>query len=107
MALDVYSWLAQRLHRVHPLQPQFIPWAAVKAQFGFGYGRMDNFKRRFRFSQAVLSQYRAARVELDDHGMTLRYSRPPVKGRMRLQPRLGSPRSAPDGYCRSRLNTRD
>ena len=85
MALDVYGWLAQRLHRVHPFRPQFILWTAIKTQFGFGYGRMDNFKRRFRLSlQAVLSQYRAARVGLDDHGMTLRYSRPPVKGRIAI-----------------------
>ena len=82
LALDVYSWLAQRLHRVHPFQPQFISWTAIKTQFGFGYGRMDNFKRHFRLSlQTVLSQYRAARVELDDHGMTLRYSPPPIHGR--------------------------
>ena len=100
MALDVYSWLAQRLHRVHPFQPQFIPWTAVKAQFGFGYGRMDNFKRRFRLSlQAVLSQYRAARVELDDHGMTLRYSRPPVKGRIAVT----APPKKPDKHARRLL----
>lgn len=83
MALDVYSWLAQRLHRVHAFQPQFIPWTAIKTQFGFGYGRMDNFKRRFRRSlETVLSQYRAARVDLDDRGLTLRHSPPPVKGRI-------------------------
>jgi Plasmid encoded RepA protein len=85
MALNVYSWLAQRLHRVHPFQPQFIPWTAVKAQFGFSYGRMNNFKSKYRIVlQAVLSQYRAARVELDDCGMTLRYSPPPVKGRIAI-----------------------
>ena len=29
MALDVYVWLAQRLHRVPPGKPQFITWAAA------------------------------------------------------------------------------
>jgi hypothetical protein len=28
-ALDVYSWLAQRLHRIPVTKPQFVPWAAV------------------------------------------------------------------------------
>ena len=35
-------------------------------------------------SDMVLGQYRAARVEVDDRGMTLRHSPPPVKGRMLL-----------------------
>src|SRR5579883_2619060 len=32
LALDVYTWLAQRLHRVPPATPQFIPWANVYDQ---------------------------------------------------------------------------
>ena len=48
MALDIYAWLAQRLHRVRPGKPAFIPWTALKEQFGWHYGRMDNFKRVFR-----------------------------------------------------------
>ena len=36
MALDVYVWLAQRLHRVPPGRPQFITWAALYEQFGQG-----------------------------------------------------------------------
>jgi len=83
MALDVYAWLAQRLHRVTPFQPQFVPWTALKHQFGWHYGRMDNFKRVFRQTLGtVLSQYQGARVELDDRGMNLRNSSPPVKGRI-------------------------
>ena len=45
MGLDIYAWLAQRLHRVQPGKPAFIPWTALKDQFGWHYGRMDNFKR--------------------------------------------------------------
>jgi hypothetical protein len=48
MALDLYAWLAQRLHRVTPLKPVFITWAAIKQQFGPDYGRMDKFKAVFR-----------------------------------------------------------
>ena len=85
MALDIYAWMAQRLHRVSPSKPAFIPWTALKDQFGWHYGRMDNFKRVFRQTlDMVLSQYRGARLELDDRGMTVRNSPPPVKGRMAL-----------------------
>jgi len=31
MALDIYAWLAQRLHRVPPGKPQLVTWAALKA----------------------------------------------------------------------------
>ena len=83
MGLDIYAWLAQRLHRIDPARPAFIPWAALKDQFGQGYGRMNNFKRVFRHTlDMVLTQYRAARLDLDGHGMTLRASPPPVRKRL-------------------------
>ena len=82
MALDVYAWLAQRLHRIDWGQRVFVPWAALKAQFGWHYDRMDNFKPVFlRTLRDVHSQYRAADIELDGRGMTLRRSPPPVRGR--------------------------
>jgi hypothetical protein len=83
MALDIYAWLAQRLHRVEPRKPAFVPWAALQAQFGWHYARIRKFREVFRQSlDMVLSQYRGARLELDERGMTLRNSPPPVKGRM-------------------------
>jgi hypothetical protein len=79
MALDVYTWLAQRLHRIPEGRPQFITWAALKGQFGPGYGRMDNFRRDFRsVLEVVLVQYRAAKLSDDGRGVTLRHSSPPV-----------------------------
>jgi hypothetical protein len=82
MGLDVYSWLAQRLHRVDSRKPQFIPWIALKDQFGWRYGTMFKFKQVFRHTLTqVLMEYRGARVELDGKGMTLRNSPPPIKGR--------------------------
>ena len=39
LALDLYCWLAQRLHRVNPARPAFIQWPALKQQFGPDYGR--------------------------------------------------------------------
>src|SRR4051812_34858011 len=47
MALDVYVWLAQRLHRVPPGNPQFVPWAGLYEQFGQGFTRVRDFRRRF------------------------------------------------------------
>jgi hypothetical protein len=86
VALDMYAWLAQRLHRISYDKPAFITWPALKAQFGAGYGRMDNFKGRFRATlRRVLDEYRTARVEADDRGMTLRFSPPPIPNRRWLQ----------------------
>jgi len=74
MGLDVYCWLAQRLHRIERGQRVFIPWSQLKAQFGWHYDRMDNFKKVFRQTlRTVHSQYRAADIDLDDRGMTLHH----------------------------------
>jgi Plasmid encoded RepA protein len=79
LALDLYCWLAQRLHRVTPTKPAFMTWAALKQQFGPDYGRMDNFKRIFRVAlRQVRSRYDRALIDLDDRGITLHHSLPPV-----------------------------
>ncbi len=85
MALDIYAWLSQRLHRISPKKPQFITWVALKEQFGWHYGRMDNFKRVFRKTLAtVLSQYKKAKLYQNDKGLTLCNSPTPVKSRQVL-----------------------
>lgn len=87
MALDLYAWLAQRLHRVNQTRPAFISWAALKLQFGPDYDRMRDFKRFFRKTiRQVLARYRTARIELDDHGMRLHNSPPPVTKRLVMLP---------------------
>lgn len=79
MGLDIYCWLAQRLHRIPGNKPQFITWAAIKDQFGFSYSRMDNFKRVFRDTlKTVHTQYLNANIAYDHRGLTLRQSPPPV-----------------------------
>ena len=79
MALDIYTWLAQRLHRVEPKRAAVVPWASLKEQFGQGYGRMDNFKRVFRKTlKQVAVIYQEARFNEDQKGMRLLNSRPPV-----------------------------
>jgi len=85
MALDVYAWLAQRLHRVEHGKPAFIPWTALQDQFGWHYTRIRKFREVFRQTlELVCTQYRGAKVEIDGRGMTLRHSPPPVKGRFFL-----------------------
>ncbi len=82
MGLDVYAWLAQRLHRIEWGQRVLVPWPVLQAQFGWHYDRTRKFREVFRQTlRLVHGQYRAADVELDDKGMTLRHSPPPVKGR--------------------------
>ena len=85
MALDIYAWLAQRLHRISEGRPQFIPWTALKDQFGYGYRRMDKFKAVFRVAmKQVLIQYTVANIEGDNQGLTLRNSPPPIAKKLYL-----------------------
>ena len=85
MALDIYAWLAQRLHRIPEGRPQFIPWIALKDQFGYGYRRMDKFKAVFRIAmKQVLIQYTTANIKGDNRGLTLRNSSPPIPPRLFL-----------------------
>jgi hypothetical protein len=83
MALDVYCWLAQRLHRVPAARPQVVSWAALKEQFGTGFTRLRAFREAFRdVLHDVHQVYPQARVEDGDEGLTLRHSPPPVARRL-------------------------
>jgi hypothetical protein len=82
LALDLYAWLAQRLHRVEPRKPAFIPWHRLHDQFGATYSSIRKFRQKFRHTLTMVqTQYRAARIELDDDGIRLYNSPPPIKGR--------------------------
>jgi hypothetical protein len=77
LALDIYTWLAQRLHRIPAGKPARISWQALHGQFGQGYDphRIDNFRRVFRVAlKEVLTLYRAARVEEEDPSPPRLYS---------------------------------
>ncbi len=93
MALDVYCWLAYRLHALSAPTP--ITWQALQAQFGQGYGRLDHFRRQCREVLALaLSVYPAAKVEQGERGVILHPSPPPVTSRTpRL--RLVGPHKSP------------
>jgi hypothetical protein len=69
LALDIYSWLAQRLHRIPAEKPQTVSWLALHAQFGQGYNpeNIRKFRQVFRVAlKEVLTVYPAARVEDDE-----------------------------------------
>lgn len=83
MALDVYTWLAQRLHRVPP-KGHLVPWSSLKMQFGWNYDRMRKFREKF--SEAldlVAIAYPEARVgpHYQGKGIVLQNSPPPVRSR--------------------------
>jgi hypothetical protein len=80
-ALDVYCWLAYRLHVLST--PRTISWAALFAQFGSSYKKLAHFKMRFvdalKMATAV---YPEADVELEDRGLIIKPSPPPVAPRL-------------------------
>jgi hypothetical protein len=83
MGLDIYAWLAQRLHRVPLGQDVLVAWPLLHDQFGVGYGRLRDFRAAFCVALAqVLTVYRDARVEISNRGLVLRRSEPPVRRRM-------------------------
>jgi replication initiator protein len=89
MALDIYAWLAQRLHRIKFGKSHFVPWKSLKDQFGFNHKRMNNFRAVFlKALGQVHSQYRGARIGIDDRGLTLHHSPPPIQGRIATVPAL-------------------
>lgn len=78
MALDVYCWLAYRLHSLSADRP--ISWAALAGQFGAGIKLRKHFKPAFTESLALAQAvYRDARVEVTETGLILKPSPPPVR----------------------------
>jgi len=76
-ALDVYCWLAYRLHVLPAART--VSWPALFAQFGSSYKKLAHFKMRFVDSVKIATAvYRDANIELDEKGIILKPSRPPV-----------------------------
>ena len=77
MAIDVYIWLAYRLHRLE--KPTPITWAALYQQFGAGFTLIRQFRARFRDTLALaLAAYPDAHVSEEEGGLLLYPSPPPV-----------------------------
>jgi hypothetical protein len=89
MALDVYCWLAYRLHSLTTDKP--ISWPALAGQFGGGIALRKHFKPAFAESLGLaLAVYRDARVVMTEEGVVLKPSPPPVKKLLRhAEPRDG------------------
>lgn len=78
-AIDLYIWLAYRLHVLE--EPKLMPWPALFEQFGGGYQHLRQFKQPFLDSLKVaMAAYPEARVTLDDkmQGIVLHPSPSPV-----------------------------
>ncbi|MFC7557275.1 replication protein RepA [Pseudoroseomonas wenyumeiae] len=77
MSLDVYIWLAYRLHALK--RDTDITWPALYGQFGSGFKRLRAFRAQFLESlQLALAAYPEARVTVNEVGVTLHPSRPAI-----------------------------
>ena len=80
LALDLYFWLAHRLHRLD--KPVVVHWRSLRQQFGQEYtgadGDKDFKKEALKALRAALAVYPRARVEQVTGGLRLLPSPPPV-----------------------------
>lgn len=79
LALDIYTWLSHRLHRVSRITGNRVTWTNLVDQFGQEYNEIKDFKKTF---QKALVQVRAvypdARLDEVRGGYILLPSKPPV-----------------------------
>lgn len=79
MALDIYAWLSQRLHRIPKPHRQLVPWALLKDQFGADYERVRKFREVFMTAlRQVHVVYPAAKIDVTGKGLFLYTSPPPI-----------------------------
>ncbi len=77
MAIDVYIWLAYRLHSLATSTP--ISWTAVHAQFGAGFRLVRQIKPTFTEAlNLALAVYPEAGVKVEKEGIILHPSPPAV-----------------------------
>lgn len=85
LAIDVYIWTAYRLHSLS--KPITVSWTALYQQFGGGFSLPKHFKPAFLDSlKTALAVYPDARINVEDTGLVLHPSRPPIA---RINERLG------------------
>jgi hypothetical protein len=77
MTIDVYVWLAYRLHSLG--RDTDVGWHALFAQFGAGYKVLRQFRAQFiECLELAMAAYPDANVSMNENGITLRPSRPAV-----------------------------
>ena len=75
--IDIYIWLAYRLHALKG--DVTVSWPALSAQFGAGYTRLRDFRAGFLGGlELALAVYPEAKVGIDERGIVLRPSRPAI-----------------------------
>jgi hypothetical protein len=80
LALDVYCWLAYRLHALMKSTP--ISWRALHRAFGSNYARERDFKANFSEPlNNALNVYPQAKIQLTETGLVLHPSPPPGPAR--------------------------
>jgi hypothetical protein len=88
-ALDVYLWLAYRLHSLK--SDKLVTWSALKSQFGIGTAAMFNFRSKFTTTLGLATAvYPAARLDVTEQGVIIKPSRPPVTPKLLLGPVVDS-----------------
>ena len=82
MAMDIYTWLAQRLWYVEQGKTAFVDWGSLKSQFCQSNNQpMKDFKKAFRGNlKKALMEYSQSRkaVNWNDKGLYLKRAPPPV-----------------------------
>ena len=77
MVIDIYIWLAYRLHALKG--DVGVSWPSLYAQFGAGYGRLRDFRAGFIGGlELAVAVYPEARISVEERGVVLRPSRPSV-----------------------------
>jgi hypothetical protein len=77
MVIDVYIWLAYRLHALK--RDVEVGWPALYGQFGAGFKSIKRFKQHFADCVALaVAAYPEARVSISTRGMILQPSRPAI-----------------------------
>lgn len=77
LAIDVYVWLAYRLHSLE--QAARVSWPALHGQFGSGFRLIRQLKPTFADAlKLALAVYPEARVDLEQDGIVLHPSPPAV-----------------------------
>jgi hypothetical protein len=77
LAIDVYIWLAYRLHSL--AKPTPVTWAAIHGQFGAGFRLVRQIKPTFcEALQLAMAVYPDARVDMEKEGIVLHPSPPAI-----------------------------
>ncbi|GAV35952.1 Plasmid encoded RepA protein [Roseomonas sp. TAS13] len=77
MAIDIYIWLAYRLHVLS--KPTPISWLSLHNQFGGGFAQVKHFKPTFNDALTLaMAVYPEARVDIEVEGLVLHPSPPAI-----------------------------